>query len=227
MISTLAHFYSLAAPILLLALLGCLVWNRFVGRRRGTATNFEVGIRKNGTIPFRRMIAALLIAAGIVAFPVQGIPLGRWAFGLTGNLSVVFTCLLAVGLARASGLHGGFGRRDFAAAWIFGVVAGLLLYPMSLGLGCFDPYALGWNSWELPVLTAIFTLGLFLLGNRFAWLLLAAMTARGLGLLESTNYWDYLVDPVYFFASAIGITVQAIVPWGLSRFSRRENLQDG
>ena len=42
--------------------------------------------------------------------------------------------------------------------------------------------------------------------NRFGLLLLLAVTAFHLGLLESTNYWDYLLDPVYSAACLVALS---------------------
>jgi len=47
---------------------------------------------------------------------------------------------------------------------------------------------------------------LLLTKNRFAILLLLALAAYDLQLQESTNLWDYLIDPIYaILAMILGI----------------------
>ena len=44
--------------------------------------------------------------------------------------------------------------------------------------------------------------------NRFGLLLLLAIVAYHLGLLESENYWDYLLDPAYCLVALIVLGCQ-------------------
>jgi len=73
---------------------------------------------------------------------------------------------------------------------------GLALYPAALGLGAWDPYGLGLSGAVLPL-----ALGgaAALAGWRRYWavalLLLVVLWAWLLGLGESQNLWDYLIDP--------------------------------
>jgi hypothetical protein len=82
--------------------------------------------------------------------------------------------------------------------WRFGAVAGLVLYPAALGLGRWDPYSLGWGFSALFGLVGLLGAYHLICGNRFGWVVLIAIVAWQLRLLESRNYWDYLLDPVYF-----------------------------
>ena len=190
MTSTLLYAFSLVAPGLLVASIWYFIWSRFRGLGSKTIAR-HVG---------------LFISAGIVCLPIQEIPLGRWLFGVIGNFSLLSTGLLALSLSYFATGKCWFKRSDFAAAWLFGAAVGMVLYPLSLGLGNYDPYFLGWHSSGFRAFLIVLTCTLFLLGNRLAWLLLAAVVGYGLGLLESTNLWDYLVDPVYFFSSLAGLS---------------------
>ena len=82
--------------------------------------------------------------------------------------------------------------------FVFRLVAtgGLFLYPMALGLGPFDPYTLGFASTGLLAVLALFA--------SLAWwrryhvclgAIVLAVLAYRLDLLESSNLWDYLLDP--------------------------------
>src|SRR5207249_9964750 len=86
-----------------------------------------------------------------------------------------------------------FRAKDRNAGWIFGSVAGTALYPLSLGLGKFDPYALGWTFSALFPIIGLLTIYLVWRGNRFGVLLLLSIFAYDLRCLESPNFWDYLV----------------------------------
>jgi len=159
------------------------------------------------------LAAMIALAAGIVSIPVGGLPLGRWFTGLCANLSLPLLAWIASAIGRRMfnvDLLGEEGRR---AAVGFGVAAGGALYPMALGLGGVDPYSAGWSFSWLFAGTGALTALLLWRANRFGLVLLAAVAAYHLGLLESENYWDYLVDPLYFVASLVGVgrlTVHAL-----------------
>lgn len=74
--------------------------------------------------------------------------------------------------------------------------AALFLYPASLGWGNWDAYPSGWGSWGmLLVLLVLCTVCLFR-GQRVLPLMVAlALLAWSMGLMESRNLWDYLIDP--------------------------------
>jgi len=108
-----------------------------------------------------------------------------------------------------------FSERDWSAGWSFGAAGGLMLYPLALGVGRFDPYEWGWRFSPLFVIIAVLSSWLIWKNNRFGLLLLVAVIAFHLHLLESSNYWDYLLDPIFGFAS-----MAALARRGFSAFSR-------
>jgi len=143
-----------------------------------------------------------LFSLTAMSAPVGGLPLARWLAGIVDHWSVSSTVLLA-----AAGLQQFFGitvlqGKDRQAAWLFGALAGLLLYPLALGWGPFDPYGLGWHFGPLFVAAAILASGLILRRNRFGVVLVLAIAAWHLRAVESGNYWDCLIDPFYFLVSA-------------------------
>lgn len=149
-----------------------------------------------------RLTSVFAIIAGIiVVVPVRGLPLGRWLIGVNANFSFP---LAAAAFNKA--WENATGRQlldhhAWAASWIFGLTAAAVLYPMALGLGDFDPYVLGWEfSWLFAGL-AMATIGLLLIKNRFAVVLIICILGYDLNLLESHNIWDYLVDPFFVFLS--------------------------
>ena len=140
----------------------------------------------------------LPLALGAVSVvPISGLPIGRWLHGVTGSSSIPFVILLledTLSPLLPRPILDAPSRR--AGAW-FGAVTAAMLYPLALGLGSFDPYTIGWQmptaSWLVAGVAAL----LALIGNRFAAVIIAAGIAWQLGILESENAWEYLVDPIY------------------------------
>ena len=146
----------------------------------------------------------------MLLLPIQGIPIAEWVRGVSANFSVPFTGLLGLAVWEGEFRRKLFSKTDWTTAWAFGVVAGLGLYPLALGLGSFDPYEWGWSFSPLFVISAVLTALLLWKQSRFGLLLLLAIAAYHLRLLESANYWDYLLDPVYCLASIVALGWQLL-----------------
>jgi hypothetical protein len=147
-------------------------------------------------------VGLVLFSLAIVATPLSGMPLARWLAGVVDHWSVPSTALLASACIQRLFGFDLLQRKDRQAAWLFGALAGLFLYPLALGLGPFDPYGLGWYFGPLFVSVAAQTSVLILRGNRFGVVLALAIAAWHLRAVESGNYWDCLDDPFYFLVSA-------------------------
>lgn len=137
------------------------------------------------------------LACAFTMMPVGEFPLARIVAGLGLVPSIPFLALLADTVLRLA-----FGRSwlrpaDRTMGWLWGVLAGAALYPSALGLGRFDAYGLGWGYTGLAAVVAVLAILLLWRGSRFGIVLVLATTAWAGSLLESSNYWDYLVDPVY------------------------------
>jgi len=66
---------------------------------------------------------------------------------------------------------------------------------MALGWGAFDPYALGFNGLWLPLAVSAVAVLLWFGPDRVAALvILAALWCWQLGVGESNNLYDYLID---------------------------------
>ena len=199
--STLTLLFSSLAPWLVVLLGLQALANRFGPKMRG-------GIR----------ITLLgLVAAGLLAAPVRGISIAAWVRGVAAGFSIPATGLLALAVWQTEFRKVVFSKADWRAAWVFGALAGLVLYPLALGLTRFDPYVWGWHF--SPLFAAVAALSALLLWrqNRFGFLLLLAVAAYQLRLLESANYWDYLLDPVYWAVSLLALAVRLARVVALSR----------
>ena len=171
-------------------------------------------VRTRGWVP---LLTLGLVSAGILLVRVDGLCLARWAVSFSANFSIPFLGLVAAAVWERSFSQAQLSAREWRSAWAFGLVSGLLLYPLALGVGKFDPYTWGWRFTPLFVAGAILTSILILKRNRFGLLLLLSIIAYRLRLLESTNYWDYVVDPFYCLA--------LIPALGLALVPRKMNLQ--
>ena len=162
----------------------------------------------------RRLAARLAVAAGLaalLALPVEGLPLASYVRGVIGDLSV--TTLLLLAFAAASELldRDFLDHRNRSALMIAALAGGLLLYPFALGVSPFDPYALGFGSRAFQAALLAAALVAWRLDLHAAALGLSlAVAAYALGLLESNNLWDYLIDPVLVMISVAWLAGEAI-----------------
>jgi len=151
-----------------------------------------------------------LIALGILMIPVAGFPLARVLAAVMDHWSVPLLALLVAGVAETFFGAELLRREDCRAMWVFGVVAGVVLYPLALGIGSIDPFAYGWHFGPLFVLVGCMAMLLQWRRNRFGIVLLLAIFAWLTGIVESENLWDCLTDPIFFFVS-VGALVMPFV----------------
>jgi hypothetical protein len=154
-----------------------------------------------------RIIMALLLSFGLLRLQVEigGSNLWylfAWIRVLEPNPSLTLTGLLLVALVSRLSGKSLFRQEDWRAAWIFGAIASLVLYPMGLGLTGIDPYAWGWER-SLPLMSAGIATLLLLRGNRFGMVLILPFAGSILGVQESRNFWDALLDPFYAAVSLV------------------------
>ncbi|MBL9173643.1 MAG: hypothetical protein JNL10_08925 [Verrucomicrobiales bacterium] len=169
-------------------------------------------VRQGGRLPGRSSAISWVLLGGcllVPRIPVGGLSLAQWVAGFSPGCSIPLLAVAAHAAIRALGGPPLFRPQELQSLWILGVVLGVVLYPASLGWGTWDPYAEGWGrSWIFLVLGVVAAVFL-LLGVRSGYVLLAAILAWRLGALESTNYWDYLVDPQFFLIALICLAMGA------------------
>lgn len=151
-------------------------------------------------------------------------PVAAYVRGFSSDLSVTLVVMSVLRLLQELPGVPNINRREKRAVFAVVAVSALFLYPLALGLGNWDPYRLGWGSpgmvlGLLVIAVAGWVARLRLLPISIAFALLA-WTA---GLLESTNLWDYLIDPwLAAIASAAGLRALAATTAGWWRGGRRE-----
>ena len=156
--------------------------------------------------PFRRALL-LATAAAVVLVPFGPLPWAAYVRGVTGDLSI--TTLVLCGGAILRSLNGRPKSDEPPQMWGLTLiaVAALALYPMALGVGLFDPYRLGYGSpWFVGGLFAVALAAWQFRRPEIAVSLALATLAWTLDWYESTNLWDYLLDPLVSFYALGAVT---------------------
>ena len=149
----------------------------------------------------------------LMLVPLDGLILAGYVRGLMGDPSLATVLMMAMATIKHLSRHRAFDERNISVFLLLLLGAGCLLYPLALGLGTYDPYALGYGSWSFYIVLLAVTLIAWWLSLHLVviWIVggVGAFTAN---LLESTNLWDYLIDPLAFVI-ALGWGVLKLVTW--------------
>lgn len=182
-----------------------------------------VGAKASG--PWVKWVILVFFAVLWVPVGQAQIPLLAYVRGISSDLSITLVLLACAGPFRR--LLPGLAPVEQISLLTVILLAALLLYPMALGWGNWDPYRLGWGNigmWgTLLVLTAV----CWVSGLRWLPVLMAsALLCWSVGLLESGNLWDYLLDPWLVLAACVyGIRLARAAL--LARLSRDRQLGAG
>jgi hypothetical protein len=163
--------------------------------------------------PYLAILTATVFIVSLV--PFCGMPLAGYVRGMVGDLSITTVvlawaallqpCCAVVGrvLTRHVGLkpdlrsNGLFGFKQRDQLLLLVAAAAMFLYPMTLGMSLYDPYRLGYGDMVFVALVLMSAIASWLLRSNLIGLCLALATlAWSLGWYESTNLWDYLIDPL-------------------------------
>ena len=118
------------------------------------------------------------------------LPLAAYVRGITGDLSVVTMALLWYSFFMGKKL---LLPVQFKFALL---IIALVLYPLALGLSMLDPYAWGYSSWIFLAIVVFFAfVAWWRRWNCLVYAIALALCAWALQWHESTNLWDYLLDP--------------------------------
>jgi hypothetical protein len=180
------------------------------------AVGRRLGLRRPG-------LAVLAGATAVAALvPIGALPVAGLLRGVIGDLSLTTLVLLLRSLARD--VRGEDPVDPRATVTLQGLVtfAGVVLYPLALGLGAWDPYRLGYgNPWFLATLLAVALAALVLDVPLVNFCIALAVLAWGLGVCESRNLWDYLIDPLVFAWAASALLLRAAPAIEARRTRRR------
>ena len=156
-----------------------------------------------------RILGAVAIAVSAI-IPLSGLLVPLYIRAITGDLSILTQLLLAIYIINSiAGIHSTpAGKTAYQHLCFFILFTGLWFYPTTLGLTLFDPYRYGYITDPMHLITlAYFLLGtltlFFLKSSWTSSLLCLATISFYFGPLESTNYWDYMIDPVLTIGALI------------------------
>jgi hypothetical protein len=160
--------------------------------------------------------------AGVLAclcIPISGRSLFEWAASAVERPSAPgFLLLVVLAISATTGRH-----VETSAEFRFGTLvialAGLALYPASVGFLDYDTYALGYSGYLLPIALALILA--YTIYRGFLLTALALNVAIGLFLASaglSFNLWDYVMDPVAWII-ATGTWIAVAVSFLVARFN--------
>lgn len=179
---------------------------------------------KRGPVPcarWHRWAVAALFAVLWLPAGSAGIPLAAYIRGIGSDLSVTLVVLAAIGI------HGRWTGRDLVdlrekrAVQAALAVTAVFLYPLALGWGDHDLYRAGWGSAGMLAVLLVLVLAGWFRGLRLLpWLVASGLLAWTVGLMESSNLFDYLMDP-WVSVWSIAASAGAAIGWTRTRIARR------
>jgi hypothetical protein len=149
-----------------------------------------------------RWIAAICFVVLWCPVGAARLPLVAYMRGISSDLSITLVVLACLNLRRRLLGLGAAEQRERMAVSVVVAVAALFLYPLALGWGDWDVYRAGWGAPGMWVGLLLLSLFCWAQGLRLVPILVAlALLAWRFGILESSNLWDYLMDPWLAFAA--------------------------
>jgi len=174
--------------------------------------------------PGKRIAIGLLAVAAAILIPISTRSAFDWVVSAIERPSAPGLLLLALFANSAV-----TGRRfDEGGEFRFGtamlVLAGVLLYPGAVGFLNYDPYALGYSGYVLPL--GLVVLLAYALYRRYFYIAAAlniAILAFLLNAGRSLNLWDYVIDPLAWIL-AIGAWISIIITTLIRRAGRANSV---
>jgi hypothetical protein len=168
------------------------------------------GLAQNWELPAKGYAAALLLIGALGMMPYHDVDLAGWLLAITNMLSVGSLLVLMLGIFPRLGVNPDIDQDQQQGSWPLWLILGLVLYPSALGWVSLDTYVWGYDplmSWICLGVSPLF----WLLRQRLIglWLSLSVL-AWTLELGESSNLWDYLIDPWLVIAALIWLIRQLL-----------------
>lgn len=143
-----------------------------------------------------KVLAACCFVVMWIPVGAAQIPVAAYVRGVTGDISITLLALAAWHIGYVALACRSVPQRDNMAVMAAAAAAAVFLYPLALGWGDWDAYRPGWGSWGmLLVLLALCTACVAKRLRLLPALVALALLGWSMGLMESANLWDYLIDP--------------------------------
>ena len=170
-------------------------------------------------------------AAIVIIVPVAGVSIAGHLRGLWGDPSIVTFLLLFLYTVRPSSLP----NRPRLSTCV--LVSLFVMLPLYLPLFLLNPnvpvdlYAIGWHPKWILIAIAVIALGSVMMRRmapRWTNIIAIGLISSSVGLMESDNLWDYLVDPGLLFTIAFLAIAGSITSFLGSRMPESiKNLSSG
>ncbi|CDS50192.1 hypothetical protein [Polaromonas sp. CG9_12] len=129
-------------------------------------------------------------------FGTAQLPLLAYVRGVSSDLSTTLVALACLDLGRRLSGCPAMAWREGMVLSVALAVAAVVLYPTALGWGDWDAYRSGWGAFAMLGILLMLSLACWIGGLRLLPALVGlALLAWVIGLMESVNLWDYLIDP--------------------------------
>ena len=168
--------------------------------------------------PWVTLIAVFGFALLWMSIAAMQIPVVAYVRGITSDLSIALVALAVWRIGHLALGWRAIDKREQMAVMAALTVAALFLYPLALGWGDWDAYRVGWGSWGMLLMLLLLCSFCWLKDLRVLPVIVAlALLAWCFGLMESTNLWDYLLDP-WLSMYATGFVFIKCVQLAFARF---------
>ena len=167
----------------------------------------------------------------VIIVPIAGVSIAGHLRGLWGDPSIVTFLLLFLYTVRPSSLP----NRPRVSTCV--LVSLFVMLPLYLPLFLLNPnvpvdlYSYGWKPKWILIAIAVIALGSVMmrrLAPRWTNIIAIALIASSVGLMESDNLWDHLVDPGLLFTIAFLAIAGSITSFLGSRMPESiKNLSSG
>ncbi|WP_114638807.1 hypothetical protein [Polynucleobacter necessarius] len=153
--------------------------------------------------PLTARVVLLILLTNLFFWPIGlslELPLAAYVRGAFGDLSIVTTLLLWCSLLP----------NHKTTPLVFKASIALIalgFYPFALGIGMIDPYAWGYGSIIFLIAVIFFALICSLASwNQGVCIIAIAILAWSAHWHESTNLWDYVLDPILAIWAIAAVT---------------------
>lgn len=142
---------------------------------------------------------AYIIAAVLIVLPLENWLVVEYSRGYFSDLSMATVSIAVMSIA-------GQGKYSMSNAFKLTMLAlAVILYPAAMGWGMFDVYSLGYPSdagygYLVSAVAAIAVVAVIMKSWQLAIVMTAVLIANGIGLYETQNLWNYLIDPLVVIA---------------------------
>jgi hypothetical protein len=145
------------------------------------------------TFPFGLKLVLVLLIGNLVFWPLgfgMELPLVAYVRGVTGDLSIILTLLLWSSLLPEN-------KSTPQAFKLAITIIAICFYPLALGWGMIDPYVWGYGNMVFLTGALVFAvICAFSNWTKGTWIIAFSIVAWSIYWHESSNLWDYLLDPI-------------------------------